>query len=107
MIIKSYSGVIDTIDKNFISKKVSFSITVDVGLFTFLLDWRQLSSYVLDNVNQDIRAIVWGYDCKNMTGKLLNEIEISIKHALQKDLSMYKDVKLINFQIFIYYGSNR
>ena len=107
MIIKSYSGVIDTIDKNFISKKVSFLITVDVGLFTFLLDWRQLYSYVLDNVNQDIRAIVWEYDCENMTGELLNEIEISIKHALQKDLSMYKDVKLINFQIFIYYGSNR
>ena len=107
MIIKSYSGVIDTIDKNFISKKVSFSITVDVGLFTFLLDWRQLYSYVLDNVNQDIRAIVWGYDCENMTSELLNEIEISIKDTLQKDLSMYKDVKLINFQIFIYYGSNR
>ena len=107
MIIKSYSGVIDTIDKNFISKKVSFSITVDVGLFTFLLDWRQLYSYVLDNVNQDIRAIVWGYDCENMTSELLNEIEISIKDTLQKDLPMYKDVKLINFQIFIYYGSNR
>lgn len=107
MIIKSYSGVIDTIDKNFISKKVSFSIMVDVGLFTFLLDWRQLYSYVLDNVNQDIRAIVWGYDCENMTSELLNEIEISIKDTLQKDLSMYKDVKLINFQIFIYYGSNR
>lgn len=107
MIIKSYSGVIDTIDKNFISKKVSFSITVDVGLFTFLLDWRQLYSYVLDNVSQDIRAIVWGYDCENMTSELLNEIEISIKDTLQKDLSMYKDVKLINFQIFIYYGSNR
>ena len=107
MIIKSYSGVIDTIDKNFISKKVSFSITVDVGLFTFLLDWRQLYSYILDNVNQDIRAIVWGYDCENMTSELLNEIEISIKDTLQKDLSMYKDVKLINFQIFIYYGSNR
>ena len=107
MIIKSYSGVIDTIDKNFISKKVSFSITVDVGLFTFLLDWRQLYSYVLDNVNQDIRAIVWGYDCENMTSELLNEIEISIKDTLQKDLSMYKDVKLINFQIFIYYGGNR
>ena len=107
MIIKSYSGVIDTIDKNFISKKVSFSITVDVGLFTFLLDWRQLYSYVLDNVNQDIRAIVWGYDCENMTSELLNEIEISIKDTLQKDLLMYKDVKLINFQIFIYYGSNR
>ena len=107
MIIKSYSGVIDTIDKNFISKKVSFSIMVDVGLFTFLLDWRKLYSYVLDNVNQDIRAIVWGYDCENMTSELLNEIEISIKDTLQKDLSMYKDVKLINFQIFIYYGSNR
>ena len=107
MIIKSYSGVIDTIDKNFISKKVSFSITVDVGLFTFLLDWRQLYSYILDNVNQDIRAIVWGYDCENMTSELLNEIEISIKDTLQKDLPMYKDVKLINFQIFIYYGSNR
>ena len=107
MIIKSYSGVIDTIDKNFISKKVYFSIIVDVGLFTFLLDWRKLSSYVLDNVNQDIRAIVWGYDCENMTSELLNEIEISIKDTLQKDLSMYKDVKLINFQIFIYYGSNR
>ena len=107
MIIKSYSGVIDTIDKNFISKKVSFSITVDVGLFAFLLDWRQLYSYVLDNVNQDIRAIVWGYDCENMISELLNEIEISIKDTLQKDLSMYKDVKLINFQIFIYYGSNR
>lgn len=107
MIIKSYSGVIDTIDKNFISKKVSFSITVDVGLFTFLLDWRQLYSYVLDNVNQDVREIVCDYDCENMTSELLNEIEISIKHALQKDLSMYKDVKLINFQIFIYYGSNR
>lgn len=107
MIIKSYSGVIDTIDKNFISKKVSFLITVDVGLFTFLLDWRQLYSYVLDNVNQDIRAIVWEYDCENMTSELLNEIEISIKDTLQKDLSMYKDVKLINFQIFIYYGGNR
>ena len=107
MIIKSYSGVIDTIDKNFISKKVSFSITVDVGLFTFLLDWRKLYSYVLDNVNQDIRAIVWGYDCENMTSELLNEIEISIKDTLQKDLSIYKDVKLINFQIFIYYGGNR
>ena len=107
MIIKSYSGVIDTIDKNFISKKVSFSIMVDVGLFTFLLDWRKLYSYVLDNVNQDIRAIVWGYDCENMTSELLNEIEISIKDTLQKDLSMYKDVKLINFQIFIYYGINR
>lgn len=107
MIIKSYSGVIDTIDKNFISEKVSFSITVDVGLFTFLLDWRQLSSYVLDNVNQDVREIVYDYDCENMTSELLNEIEMSIKHTLQKDLSMYKDVKLINFQIFIYYGSNR
>ena len=107
MIIKSYSGVIDTIDKNFISKKVSFSITVDVGLFTFLLDWSQLSSYVLDNVNQDVREIVYNYDCENMTSELLNEIEMSIKHILQKDLSMYKDVKLINFQIFIYYGSNR
>lgn len=107
MIIKSYSGVIDTIDKNFISKKLSFSITVDVGLFTFLLDWRQLSSYVLDNVNQDVREIVYDYDCENMTSELLNEIEMSIKHTLQKDLSMYKDVKLINFQIFIYYGSNR
>ena len=82
MIIKSYSGVIDTIDKNFISKKVSFSITVDVGLFTFLLDWSQLSSYVLDNVNQDVRAIVYDYDCKNMTSELLNEIEMSIKHTL-------------------------
>lgn len=51
MIIKSYSGIINAIDKNAISKKVYFSITVDVGLFTFLLDWRQLSSYVLDNVN--------------------------------------------------------
>ena len=101
MIIKSYSGVIDTIDKNFISKKVSFSITVEVGLFTFLLDWRQLSSYVLDNVNQDVREIVCDYDCENMTSELLNEIEISIKDTLQKDLSMYKDVKLINFQIFI------
>ena len=107
MITKSYSGIIDAIDKNALSKKVFFSITVDVGLFTFLLDWRQLSSYVLDNVNQDIRAIVWGYDCKNMTSELLNEIEMSIKHTLQKDLSMYKDVKLITFQIFIYYGSNR
>lgn len=107
MITKSYSGIIDAIDKNAISKKVYFSITVDVGLFTFLLDWRQLSSYVLDNVNQDIRAIVYDYDCENMTGELLNEIEMSIKHTLQKDLSMYKDVKLINFQIFIYYGSNR
>ena len=107
MIIKSYSGVIDTIDKNFISKKVSFSITVEVGLFTFLLDWRQLSSYVLDNVNQDVREIVCDYDCENMTSELLNEIEISIKDTLQKDLSMYKDVKLINFQIFIYYGGNR
>ena len=58
-------------------------------------------------MNQDIRAIVWGYDCKNMTSELLNEIEISIKDTLQKDLSMYKDVKLINFQIFIYYGINR
>ena len=107
MIIKSYSGIINAIDKNAISKKVYFSITVDVGLFTFLLDWRQLSSYVLDNVNQDIRAIVWEYDCENMTSELLNKIEISIKDTLQKDLSMYKDVKLINFQIFIYYGSNR
>ena len=107
MIIKSYSGVIDTIDKNFISKKVSFSITVDVGLFTFLLDWRQLYSYVLDNVNQDVREIVCDYDCENMTSELLNEIEMSIKHTLQKDLSMHKDIKLINFQIFIYYGSNR
>lgn len=107
MIIKSYSGVIDTIDKNFISKKVSFSIMVDVGLFTFLLDWRQLSSYVLDNVNQDVREIVCDYDCENMTSELLNEIEISIKDTLQKDLSMYKDVKLINFQSFIYYGGNR
>ena len=107
MIIKSYSGIIDAIDKTAISKKVFFSITVDAGLFTFLLDWRQLSSYVLDNVNQDVRSIVYNYDCKNMTSELLNEIEMSIKHTLQKDLSMYKDVKLINFQIFIYYGSNR
>lgn len=107
MITKSYSGIIDAIDKNALSKKVFFSITVDVGLFTFLLDWRQLSSYVLDSVNQDVRAIIYGYDCKNMTSELLNEIEMSIKHTLQKDLSMYKDVKLINFQIFIYYGSNR
>ena len=107
MIIKSYSGIINAIDKNAISKKVYFSITVDVGLFTFLLDWRQLSSYVLDNANQDVRAIVYDYDCKNMTSELLNEIEMSIKHTLQKDLLMYKDVKLINFQIFIYYGSNR
>ena len=107
MITKSYSGIIDAIDKNALSKKVFFSITVDVGLFTFLLNWRQLYSYVLDNVNQDVRAIVYGYDCKNMTSELLNEIEMSIKHTLQKDLSMYKDVKLINFQIFIYYGSNR
>ena len=73
----------------------------------FCLIGGQLYSYVLDNVNQDVRAIVYDYDCENMTGKLLNEIEISIKHSLQKDLSMYKDVKLINFQIFIYYGSNR
>lgn len=107
MIIKSYSGIINAIDKNALSKKVSFLITVDVGLFTFLLDWRQLYSYVLDNVNQDIRAIVWEYDCENMTSEFLNEIEISIKDTLQKDLSMYKDVKLINFQIFIYYGGNR
>ena len=107
MITKSYSGIIDAIDKNALSKKAYFSITVDVGLFTFLLDWRQLSSYVLDNVNQDVRAIIYGYDCKNMTSELLNEIEMSIKHTLHKDLSMYKDVKLINFQIFIYYGSNR
>lgn len=83
MITKSYSGIINAIDKNAISKKVFFfSITVDVGLFTFLLDCRQLSSYVLDNVNQDVRAIVYDYDCENMTGELLNEIEISIKHAL-------------------------
>ena len=101
MITKSYSGIIDALDKNFIPKKVSFSITVDVGLFTFLLDWRQLSSYVLDNVNQDVRAIVYGYDCTKMTGKLLNEIEISIKYALKKDLAMYKDVQLTNFQICI------
>ena len=107
MITKSYSGIIDAIDKNAISKKVFFSIIVNVGLFTFLLDWRQLSSYVLDNVNQDVREIVYDYDCKNMTSELLNEIEMSIKHTLQKDLSMYKDVKLINFKIFIYYGSNR
>ena len=107
MITKSYSGIIDAIDKNALSKKIFFSITVDVGLFTFLLDWRQLSSYVLDNVNQDVRAIVYDYNCKNMTSELLNEIEMSIKHTLQKDLSMYKNVKLINFQIFIYYGSNR
>ena len=93
--------------KPLFQRKYFFSITVDAGLFTFLLDWRQLSSYVLDNVNQDVRAIVYDYDCENMTGELLNEIEMSIKHALQKDLSMYKDVKLINFQIFIYYGSNR
>lgn len=93
--------------KTLFQRKYFFSITVDVGLFTFLLDCRQLSSYVLDNVNQDVRAIVYDYDCENMTGELLNEIEISIKHALRKDLSMYKDVKLINFQIFIYYGSNR
>lgn len=93
--------------KTLFQRKYFFSITVDVGLFTFLLDCRQLSSYVLDNVNQDVRAIVYDYDCENMTGELLNEIEISIKHALQKDLSMYKDVKLINFRIFIYYGSNR
>ena len=107
MITKSYSGIIDAIDKNAISKKIFFSITVDVGLFTFLIDWCQLSSYVLDNVNQDVREIVYNYDCENMTSELLNEIEMSIKHILQKDLSMYKDVKLINFQIFIYYGSNR
>ena len=107
MITKSYSGIIDAIDKNAISKKIFFSITVDVGLFTFLIDWSQLSSYVLDNVNQDVREIVYNYDCENMTSELLNEIEMSIKHILQKDLSMYKDVKLINFQIFIYYGSNR
>ena len=107
MITKSYSGIIDAIDKTAISKKVFFSITVDVGLFTFLLDWRQLSSYVLDNINQDVREIVYDYDCENMTSKLLNEIEMAIKHTLQKDLSMYKDVKLINFQIFIYYGCNR
>lgn len=93
--------------KTLFQRKYFFSITVDVGLFTFLLDWRQLSSYILDNVNQDVRAIVYDYDCENMTGELLNEIEMSIKHTLQKDLSMYKDVKLINFQIFIYYGSNR
>lgn len=93
--------------KTLFQRKYFFSIIVNVGLFTFLLDCRQLSSYVLDNVNQDVRAIVYDYDCENMTGELLNEIEISIKHALQKDLSMYKDVKLINFQIFIYYGSNR
>ena len=93
--------------KTLFQRKYFFSITVDVGLFTFLLDCRQLSSYVLDNVNQDVRAIVYDYDCENMTGELLNEIEISIKHALRKDLSMYKDVKSINFQIFIYYGSNR
>lgn len=43
MITKSYSGIIDAIDKNALSKKAYFSITVDVGLFTFLLDWRQLS----------------------------------------------------------------
>ena len=107
MIIKSYSGIIDAIDKTAISKKVYFSITVDVGLLTFLLDWRQLYSYVLDNVNKNVRVIVYNYDCKNMTSELRNEIEMSIKHTLQKDLSMYKDVKLINFQIFIYYGSNR
>ena len=107
MITKSYSGIIDAIDKNAISKKVFFSIIVNVGLFTFLLDWRQLSSYVLDNVNQDVREIVCDYDCENMTSELLNEIEMSIKYTLQQDLSMYKDVKLINFQIFIYYGSNR
>ena len=93
--------------KTLFQRKYFFSITVDVGLFTFLLDCRQLSSYVLDNVNQDVRVIVYDYDYENMTGELLNEIEISIKHALQKDLPMYKDVKLINFQIFIYYGSNR
>ena len=74
MITKSYSGIIDAIDKNAISKKVFFSITVDVGLFTFLLDWSQLSSYVLDNVNQDVREIVYNYDCENMTSELLNEI---------------------------------
>lgn len=93
--------------KTLFQRKYFFSITVNVGLFTFLIDCRQLSSYVLDNVNQDVRVIVYDYDCENMTGELLNEIEISIKHALQKDLPMYKDVKLINFQIFIYYGSNR
>lgn len=68
--------------KTLFQRKYFFSITVDVGLFTFLLDCRQLSSYVLDNVNQDVRAIVYDYDCENMTGELLNEIEISIKHAL-------------------------
>lgn len=101
MITKSYSGIIDALDKNFIPRKVSFAITVNIGFFTFLFDWRQLPSYILDNVNQDVRAIVYEYDCTKMTGKLLNEIEISIKYALKKDLAMYKDVKLTNFQIVI------
>jgi len=101
MITKSYSGIIDAIDKNFIPKKVSFVITVNVGFLTFLFDWRQLSSYILDNVNQNVRAIVYRYDCEKMTGQLTNEVEMFIKYAIKKDLAMYKNIKLTNFQIFI------
>jgi hypothetical protein len=101
MITKSYSGIIDAIDKNFIPKKVSFTITVNIGFLTFLFNWRQLSSYILDNVNQNVRAIVYGYDCEKVTGKLINEIEMSIKYAIKKDLAMYKNIELTNFQIFI------
>lgn len=101
--VKNYSGLYeDDIEVNNNQYHYSFNyfLTVQIGFFTYLLDFINIKDYVISWVINDIKIICdrHNYYPENPNVNI-NKIEREVKYSLQKELGMYKDIQVLNFYI--------